>query len=514
MESPEEVRAEFARRMQISAWDAVHYLHELELACGYLHPKVFDESDPCYFVYPSLYGHLEITINTSKPEKDPKEIFAEALTEAHQKTRLEIQPDFQQETLPSTTHCRPPQCDLCWENEGYPGDSEHPAKPGLRIVPITLQGERWGLQYSPYGYFEYHCIALDAHHVPMHISAQTFPRLFDFLDLFPFFFIGTNADLPYVGGSILSHEHMQGGKHRFALMDAPFEAMVAPTDEVCRALNLEHEVLMGTVFWPASVVRLVSPHRQDLEKLGAHILATWQGYAHPEAGIVNDPRVPGGLHNTINAIAYKDADGVYGEVSSYVLDLVLRNNVTDATHPYGVFHPDESLHHIKKENIGLIEIMGLAILPGRLAQELPLVERALIHVLEARRDNTADAVIDVAADVTADVTADTVVDVAADVAADVTADVTADTVDTLLEKELERMSKESGCDLLQHASWAQRLIQQLDPQSVTTRDVSAAMRQGLGIAFEEILAACGVFKRTLQGQEQYKGFMELFSYYI
>lgn len=506
MESPEEVRTEFARRMQISAWDAVHYLHELELACGYLHPKVFDESDPCYFVHPSSYGHLEITINTSKPEKDPKEIFTEALAEAHQESQSEMRLDVQQETPLSTVRCCRPQCDLCWENEGYPGDSEHLAKPGLRIVPITLQGERWGLQYSPYGYFEYHCIALDAHHVPMHISAQTFPRLFDFLDLFPFFFIGTNADLPYVGGSILSHEHMQGGKHRFALMDAPFETMFAPTDEVCRALNLEHEVLMGTVFWPASVVRLVSPHRQDLEKLGAHILATWQGYAHPEAGIVNDPRVPGGLHNTINAIAYKDADGVYGEVSSYVLDLVLRNNVTDATHPYGVFHPGESLHHIKKENIGLIEIMGLAILPGRLAQELPLVERALIHVLEARRDNTADAVIDV----TADVTADTVVDVAADV----TADVTADTVDTLLEKELARMAKESGCDLLQHASWAQRLIQQLDPQSVTTRDVSAAMRQGLGIAFEEILAACGVFKRTLQGKEQYKGFMELFSYYI
>lgn len=506
MESPEEVRTEFARRMQISAWDAVHYLHELELACGYLHPKVFDESDPCYFVHPSSYGHLEITINTSKPEKDPKEIFTEALAEAHQESQSEMRLDVQQGTPLSTVRCCRPQCDLCWENEGYPGDSEHPAKPGLRIVPITLQGERWGLQYSPYGYFEYHCIALDAHHVPMHISAQTFPRLFDFLDLFPFFFIGTNADLPYVGGSILSHEHMQGGKHRFALMDAPFETMFAPTDEVCRALNLEHEVLMGTVFWPASVVRLVSPHRQDLEKLGAHILATWQGYAHPEAGIVNDPRVLGGLHNTINAIAYKDADGVYGEVSSYVLDLVLRNNVTDATHPYGVFHPDESLHHIKKENIGLIEIMGLAILPGRLAQELPLVERALIHVLEARRDNTADALIDV----TADVTADTVVDVAADV----TADVTADMVDTLLEKELARMAKESGCDLLQHASWAQRLIQQLDPQSVTTRDVSAAMRQGLGIAFEEILAACGVFKRTLQGQEQYKGFMELFSYYI
>ena len=328
----------------------------------------------------------------------------------------------------------------------------------------------------------------------MHISAQTFPRLFDFLDLFPFFFIGTNADLPYVGGSILSHEHMQGGKHRFALMDAPFEAMVAPTDEVCRALNLEHEVLMGTVLWPASVVRLVSSHRQDLEKLGTHILATWQGYAHPEAGIVNDPRVSGGLHNTINAIAYKDSDEVYGERDAYVLDIVLRNNVTDKAHPYGVFHPDRSLHHIKKENIGLIEIMGLAILPGRLAQELPLVERALIHVLEARRDNTADAVVDVTADVAADVAANA--------------------VDPLLEEELARMAKESGRDLLQHASWAQRLIQQLDPQSATTCDVSAVMRQGLGIAFEEILAACGVFKRTLQGQGQYKGFMELFSYYI
>lgn len=482
MESPEEVRAEFARRMQISAWDAVHYLHELELACGYLHPKVFDESDSCYFVHPSSYGHLEITINTSKPEKDPKEIFAEA----HQESRLEIQPDFQQKTLLSTTHHPRPQCDLCWENEGYPGDSEHPAKPGLRIVPITLQGERWGLQYSPYGYFEYHCIALDAHHVPMHISAQTFPRLFDFLDLFPFFFIGTNADLPYVGGSILSHEHMQGGKHRFALMNAPFEAMVAPTDEVCRALNLEHEVLMGTVLWPASVVRLVSPHRQDLEKLGAYILATWQGYAHPEAGIVNDPRVSGGLHNTINAIAYKDSDGVYGERDAYVLDIVLRNNVTDKAHPYGVFHPDKSLHHIKKENIGLIEIMGLAILPGRLAEELPLVERALIHVLEARRDNTADAVVDV----------------------------TADAVDVLLEEELERMSKESGHDLLQHASWAQKLMRQLDSQNTTKRDVALVIQQGLGVVFEEILAACGVFKRTLQGQEQYKGFMELFSYYI
>lgn len=486
MQSPEEVRTEFAHRMQTSAWDAVEYLHDLEEACGYLHPKVFNESDPTYFVHHSPYGRLEITINTVKPEKDPAAIVAEAKTEESGDAPA---------TNAAPGNIPRPQCDLCWENEEYPGDSEHPAKPGLRIVPITLNGEQWGLQYSPYGYFEYHCIALDAHHVPMHISADTFPRLFDFLDLFPFFFIGTNADLPYVGGSILSHEHMQGGRHRFALMDAPFETLFKPTDEVVRALNLEHDVLAGTVAWPATVVRLVSPHRPDLEKLATHILKTWQAYALPEANIVNDPDAPGGLHNTINAIAYKDADGVYGEPNSYVLDIVLRNNVTDADHPFGVFHPDTSLHHIKKENIGLIEIMGLAIFPGRLARELPLVERALnaVHAHVREKESEPEPESEASPGFSSESQADAA---------------------HLLTTELARLEAESGEDLTQHEPWAQELLVRLDAQTATAAEVARTMQESLGEIFEKILAACGVFKRTPQGQKQYRGFIELFAYYI
>lgn len=519
METPQEVRAEFARRMQTDTWDAVEYLHRLEEACGYLHPRVFDESDPTYFVYSSPYGQLEITINTSKPEKDPKDIFAQLITD--QASATDSISMSATSSVSMAASLPRPQCDLCWENEEYPGDDEHPVKPGLRIVPIALHDELWGLQYSPYGYFEYHCIALDARHVPMHISADTFPRLFDFLDLFPFFFVGTNADLPYVGGSILSHEHMQGGLHRFALMDAPLDEKFKPTERVRKALDLSGDVVIGKVAWPASVIRLTSPHRQDLERLGAHILEEWQSYENLALGIVNDPLIAGGRHNTINAIAYKDTvasvvghdvagaavddmdsavyDGiacdntVCEDESVYVLDIVLRNNVTDEKHPYGVFHPDESLHHIKKENIGLIEIMGLAILPGRLAYELPLVERVLRNggnVMYAKDEGNG---------------------VGGGVDDDGGKSMSDQEYEDYITLELTRLSKESGYDVVQHATWVKQLMRQLHEGNMTNFDIAQIIQEGLGQVFEAILAACGVFKRTQLGQEQYSDFIKRFA---
>lgn len=346
--SPEEVRATFIKLQNNNPEDAVTYLHELGLSSGYIKKEAnvrnirWNASSP--------FGTLECSINLSKPEKDPRSIAAEATTQA---TSSNNQPN------PNI-----PQCDLCWENEEFPGSPEHPAKPGLRIAALSLGNESWGLQFSPYAYFEEHCIVLSKKHRPMKVDRVAIERLLDFVDLFPFYFIGSNADLPIVGGSILSHDHFQGGRHEFPLMKAPLE----------RSIHLKEfsEVSCGIVRWPASVLRLTSDNRSSLTRAAEKILKTWHGYSNEECDII---AATDAQHNTLNPIARKVDN-------HYILDLVLRNNRTDAAHPWGIFHAPETAHHLKKENIGLIEIMGMAIFPPRLAIELPLIQRELVEAVQ------------------------------------------------------------------------------------------------------------------------------------
>lgn len=296
-----------------------------------------------YWLAPTEYGDLEITVNLSKPEKDPKEI---ALLK----------------TLPQSHY---PKCLLCVDNVGYAGRLNHPARQNHRVIPLTLDGEPWMFQYSPYVYYNEHSIIFHKEHIPMKMSSLTFDRLLDFVDQFPHYFIGSNADLPIVGGSILNHDHFQGGRHSFPMEKAPVDAVFSHADYA--------GVKIAIVQWPMSVIRLSSHEKHSLLKLASVILDEWRGYSDPEADIYAfSGDTP---HNTITPIARSNAKG------EYEIDLVLRNNRTSDEHPDGIFHPHRELHHIKKENIGLIEVMGLAVLPGRLQEEL----RAIADVLSGQR---------------------------------------------------------------------------------------------------------------------------------
>ena len=293
------------------------------------------------------YGELDITINLSKPEKDPKAIAAA-------------------KNLPASAY---PRCQLCAENEGYAGRVNHPARQNHRIVPITINGSPWFLQYSPYVYYNEHCICLNAEHTPMKIDRACFAKLLDFVGQFPHYFVGSNADLPIVGGSILAHDHFQGGHYTFAMAKAPVETPVSfPGFE---------DVEAGIVKWPMSVVRISSENPQRLIELADKILTAWRGYTDETAFIFAETE--GEPHNTITPIARRRGE-------KFELDLVLRNNITTQEHPLGVYHPHAELHHIKKENIGLIEVMGLAVLPARLKDELGLVAEALASGKDLRGD--------------------------------------------------------------------------------------------------------------------------------
>ncbi len=285
------------------------------------------------------YGELDISINLAKPEKDPRDIAA---------ARLAKQGGY-------------PACLLCVENEGYAGRIDFPARQSLRIVPIEIAGEAWGFQYSPYVYYNEHCIVLNQKHVPMVIDRRVFEKLFSFVEQFPHYFVGSNADLPIVGGSILSHEHFQGGRYAFAMEKAPVEKHFS-------VLGYE-DVETDVVKWPMSVIRLCSGDSERLCALAAHILAVWHSYDDPAAGILS--HTADTPHNTVTPIARKRS-------GRFELDLVLRNNRTAAEYPMGIFHPHAELHNIKKENIGLIEVMGLAILPARLKDELALIGQMLL----------------------------------------------------------------------------------------------------------------------------------------
>ncbi len=293
------------------------------------------------------YGELDITINLSKPEKDPKAIAA---------ARNAVQSSY-------------PKCQLCIENEGYAGRVNHPARENHRIIPITIQNGRWGFQYSPYVYYNEHCIVFNSKHVPMAINHETFCKLFDFVKEFPHYFLGSNADLPIVGGSILSHDHFQGGHYDFAMAKAPVE----------RAFTVEgfEDVSSGIVKWPMSCIRLSGPDSDRLIALADRILNAWRVYTDEAAFVYAETE--GTPHNTITPIARKRGD-------NYELDLVLRNNITTEEHPLGVYHPHAQYHHIKKENIGLIEVMGLAVLPARLKDEMALLREAILQGSDLRAD--------------------------------------------------------------------------------------------------------------------------------
>ena len=286
------------------------------------------------------FGELDITINLAKPEKDPKAIAAAA-------------------KMAQSSY---PKCQLCVENMGYAGRLNHPARQTLRIMPITINGSEWGFQYSPYVYYNEHCILLNGEHVPMAINENCFKKMFDFISQYPHYMIGSNADLPIVGGSILSHDHYQGGNYEFAMAKAPIEK-----DFKFKGFE---DVEAGIVKWPMSVIRLRCADHKRLTQLSSKILAAWRAYTDETAFVFAE--TDGVPHNTITPIARKKGD-------SFEIDLVLRNNITTDEHPMGVYHPHKQYHHIKKENIGLIEVMGLAILPSRLVSELEAVKNAILN---------------------------------------------------------------------------------------------------------------------------------------
>ena len=356
---------------------------------------------------PTGYGELDITINLSKPEKDPKAIAAAR-------------------NLPASNY---PQCLLCASNEGYAGRVNHPARQNHRIIPISIHGAPWFLQYSPYVYYNEHCICLNREHVPMKIDRACFGKLLDFVRQFPHYFVGSNADLPIVGGSILAHDHFQGGRYTFAMEKAPVETpFTFPGFE---------DVEAGIVKWPMSVIRLDCADPERLIELADRILTAWRGYTDKAATIFAE--TDGVPHNTITPIA-RMREG------RFELDLVLRNNLTTPEHPLGLYHPHAELHHIKKENIGLIEVMGLAVLPARLKEELAAVAAALVSGADLRSD--------------------------------------------------ERTEK--------HAAWAEGFR---DRYTITADNALEIVQKETGLVFAQVLEHAGVYKRTPEGQEAFLRFL-------
>ena len=345
---PREVIRTFGEKFAVSPEAATDWYYKFSCDTDYI--RRYRIAKDMRWKYTSDYGEMDITINLSKPEKDPKAIAAA-------------------KNAPQNAY---PKCQLCVENEGYAGRMNHPARANHRIIPIDMGGEKWCLQYSPYVYYNEHCIVFNSQHVPMKIDQRAFEKLLDFVAVFPHYFVGSNADLPIVGGSILSHEHFQGGHYTFAMETAPVEQAIVFTGY--------EDVQAGIVKWPMSVIRLDGRDPKRLAELGGKILAAWRGYTDESVGVIAFS--DGEPHNTITPIARRR-----GEL--FELDLVLRCNITTEAHPLGVFHPHADKHHIKKENIGLIEVMGLAVLPSRLKGELT----ALAEAVAAGRDISADEVL-------------------------------------------------------------------------------------------------------------------------
>ena len=339
MPRPAQVQETFWKKYEESPEAATDYYYKLSQDSDYI--RRYRVKKDWKWTVDSPYGEIDITINLSKPEKDPKAIAAAKNAKASSY----------------------PKCLLCVENEGYAGRVNHPARENHRIMPITVNDSAWGFQYSPYVYYNEHCIVFNGKHTPMKIEKETFMKLFDFVKLFPHYFLGSNADLPIVGGSILSHDHFQGGHYTFAMAKAPIEKHFE--------VKSFEDVESGIVKWPLSVIRLRSKDEKRLIELGTHILNAWRGYTDEEAFVFAE--TDGEPHNTITPIARK-----VGEI--YELDLTLRNNITTEEHPLGLYHPHAEYHNIKKENIGLIEVMGLAVLPSRLKQELETLAKTFLKM--------------------------------------------------------------------------------------------------------------------------------------
>ncbi len=336
---PSAVVREFWARYDEAPQKATDYLYQLCLDSDYI--RSYRIARDRKWVTPTRYGDLDITINLSKPEKDPKAIAA---------------------ALNKKEGAEPyPRCQLCPENVGYAGRLDHPARETIRLIPLTLAGEQWYLQYSPYVYYNEHCIVLSEQHTPMKINRTTFERLMEFIEKFPHYTVGSNADLPIVGGSILTHEHYQGGHYEFAMARAGLREKISFAGF--------DDVEAGIVNWPMSVIRLDGADPTRLVELASKILACWRGYSDEAVGVLAETE--GVPHNTITPIARRRGD-------AFELDLVLRNNRTSAEHPLGIFHPHAELHHIKKENIGLIEVMGLAVLPARLLGEMDRLKEVIL----------------------------------------------------------------------------------------------------------------------------------------
>ena len=406
MPRPSEVTAEFWKRYEKSPKEATDYFYELSQNSDYI--RRYRVCKDLKWKTSTRYGDLDITVNLSKPEKDPKAIAA---------AKLAKQSGY-------------PKCLLCKENVGYAGRINHPARNNHRIIPITINDSQWGFQYSPYVYYNEHCIVFNGQHVPMKIEKATFIKLFDFVKLFPHYFLGSNADLPIVGGSILSHDHFQGGHYTFAMAKAPIEKHFQ--------MKGFEDVEAGIVFWPMSVLRLRGKDSSRLVELGDLVLQAWRGYTDEDAFIFAETE--GEPHNTITPIARKNGD-------MFELDLVLRNNITTEEFPLGVYHPHQELHHIKKENIGLIEVMGLAVLPSRLKQELADLGQAIVEGRDIRGE--------------------------------------------------EELSK--------HADWVEEFRPKYD--SITAENVDEILREEVGQVFARVLEDAGVYKCTEEGRKAFERFL-------
>ena len=408
MPRPSQIQTDFWKKYETSPETATDYYYKLSQDSDYI--RRYRIRKDRKWTVDTEYGTLDITINLSKPEKDPKAIAAAGKAK-------------------SASY---PKCQLCMENEGYAGRTNHPARENHRIIPITIQGKKWGFQYSPYVYYNEHCIVFNGEHIPMKIDRNTFAKLFDFIKLFPHYFLGSNADLPIVGGSILSHDHFQGGNYTFAMAKAP-------VTENFQVAGYE-DVAAGIVKWPLSVIRLQSRDSERIIDLAEHILSKWRSYTDKDAFIFAETK--GVPHNTITPIARKRGD-------FFELDLTLRNNITTEEHPLGVFHPHAKLHHIKKENIGLIEVMGLAVLPARLKGEMELLRQ---YILEGRDIRSND-------------------------------------------------------QIAKHADWVDEFLPAYT--DISADNIDHILEQEVGKVFCQVLEDAGVYKNTEEGRKAFHRFLEI-----
>ena len=406
MPRPAQVQETFWKKYEESPEAATDYFYQLSQNSDYI--RRYRIKKDRKWTVDSPYGTIDITINLSKPEKDPKAIAA----------------------AKNAKQSSYPKCLLCMENEGYAGRMNHPARENHRIIPITVNDCPWGFQYSPYVYYNEHCIVFNGQHVPMKIERNTFVKLFDFVKLFPHYFLGSNADLPIVGGSILSHDHFHGGHYTFAMEKAPMEELVT--------IPGYEDVEAGIVKWPLSVLRIRSKDEKRLIDLASHVLEVWRGYTDEEAFVFAETE--GEPHNTITPIARKKGE-------FFELDLTLRNNITTEEHPLGVYHPHAQYHHIKKENIGLIEVMGLAVLPARLKTEL----EGLAECILEGKDPAKDAALE------------------------------------------------------KHAEWVKAFLPKYE--NITRENVMEILQEEVGQVFVHVLEDAGVYKCTEEGRKAFKRFL-------